>query len=158
MDHNLLAAESVELCLPSIKKLLKERAKRQDMHIVIMDPRYKAWEKNFEDSVLYEYSLGDKASWSVDFQSVALQKAEQSWRVGHSNMYTHLFAPASLRVGDVAFYGSFDHNGIIVAASGVESWFDVLVSGWIAVAFQQLAQEWYNNFKIDEPMAPVIKK
>lgn len=156
MNHYQLAVESVELCLPSIEKLLNERAKRQDMHIVVMDPRFQPWEKTFEESVLYEYSIGDKESWAVDFQSVALQKAKQSWRVGRSNMHAHLFAPASLRVGEVAFYGAFDHEGIIVAASGVEGWFDVLVCGWIAISFQQLAQEWYQGFKAAEPMAPVI--
>ncbi|QGG79676.1 hypothetical protein GH975_03465 [Litorivicinus lipolyticus] len=36
------------------------------------------------------------------------------------------------------FYGSFVYGSVIVACSGVEQWFDVLVSGWVAVAFEQL--------------------
>ncbi len=152
MDHKELAREAIDLLYPTIKALLAEKAKRNDMHIVVMDPTRKPWECTFEEAVLYEYSMTDPSLWENPYDQMAREKAKQAWRDGRSNMHKHLTAPATLKRGDLAFYGSFDYEGVIVASSGVEPWFDVLVCGWVAVAVQQLAQADYQAFKAAQPM------
>lgn len=151
MNIKEIAEEAYEILKPSIQKLLIEKAKRKDMHIVVMHPGIKPWETSFEEAILVEFSLTDKDKWENPYDVLARAKAKQAWRDGKDNVHKHLIAPATLNNGEVAFYGSFVHEGVVVAASGVEGWFDVLISGWMAVAIQQLAQEWYQKFKTDNP-------
>ena len=152
MDHKKIAQDSFELIKPSVTKLLKERALREDMHIVVMNPTIKPWESTFEDAILVEFSTTDKKDWKKPFDTYALDKARQAWRDGRSNVTKHLLSPATLKDGDVAFYGSFEYEGVIVAASGVEGWFDQLVSGWMALTVQQLCQDYYQKLKSRETM------
>ncbi|MDC7219125.1 MAG: hypothetical protein PQJ59_04230 [Spirochaetales bacterium] len=156
MDLKNIAEQAYELLEPSIKKLLKEKAKREDMHIVVMNPAVKPWEASFEEAILAEFSLTDKSGWANPYDDLARGKAKQAWRDGKSNVHKHLIAPATLKTGDVAFYGSFEHEGVIVGASGVEGWYDVLVCGLMAVAIQQLAQAEYQKFKSENPMSPYL--
>ncbi len=156
MNHRFLCEEAVRMLVPSIEKLLSEKAKRKDMHIVIMDPCLKPWEASFEDAVLYEYSFTPESVWGNPYDELARAKAAQAWREGRSNRALFQSAPALIRDGDVAFYGSFEYEGVIVAASGVEAWFDVLISGWIAMAVQQLAQAELQVFKQENPASRYI--
>ena len=50
-----------------------------------------------------------------------------------------------MREGDLPFYGSFVYGNVVVACSGVEQWFDMLVSGWVALAFEQLMVHEYQT-------------
>lgn len=152
MNHKEIAEAAFEIIKPSVQKLLKERAVREDMHIVVMNPTIKPWEGSFEDAVLAEFSTTDKSGWANTYDVFALGKAKQAWRDGRDNVSKHLLSPATLKDGDVAFYGSFDYEGVIVAASGVEAWFDQLVSGWMALTIQQLCQDYYQKFKSREKM------
>lgn len=147
MNHKKLAERAYEIIKPSIEKLLKEEAKREDMHIVVMNPTMKPWEATFEEAILLEISVTDRNKWENPYDEMALGKAKQAWRDGRSNVEKHLMSPATLKDGDVAFYGSFEYQGVIVAASGVEGWFDQLVSGWMALTIQQLAMDYYQKFK-----------
>lgn len=156
MNIKKISEEAYTLLKPSIEELLKKKAKRIDMHIVVMNPTLKPWESPFEEAILSEFSTTDKSGWENPYDELARAKALQAWRDGRSNVHKHLLAPATLKKGDVAFYGSFEHEGVIVAASGVEGWFDVLVSGWMAIAIQQLAQDSYQNFKTEYPGSPYI--
>ncbi|MDC7235401.1 MAG: hypothetical protein PQJ58_19390 [Spirochaetales bacterium] len=156
MNHESICKTALMILEPAIKKLLAEKAKREDMHIVIMNPLLHPWDCSFEEAILLEHSTTDKSNWQIPFDEFALAKAKQAWRDGRSNKEKHLMAPATLQDGDIAFYGSFEHNGVIVAASGVEPWYDVMVSGWIAVAIQQFAQAEYEQFKSENPMKPYI--
>lgn len=153
MNHKAITESAISLLEPSIAKLLSEKAKRMDMHIVVMDPLKKPWDVPFEEAILLEKSLSDKSQWERPFDEYARAKAKQAWRDGSDNMSKQLLAPATLASGDIAHYGSFEYQGVIVAASGVEPWFDVLVSGWVALAIQQLAQDHYQQFKNDNPAA-----
>jgi hypothetical protein len=156
MNHGLIAEEAIRLLTPSIEVLLREKAKRTDMHVVIMDPTLKPWESSFEDAVLLEHSFTERSGWENPYDELARAKAEQAWRLGRSNRELFQNAPALLRDGDVAFYGSFEYEGVIVAASGVEAWYDVLVSGWIATAVQQLAQAEFQTWKEANPAGRYI--
>ena len=152
MNHKKIAEEAFEIIKPSVVKLLKEKALREDMHIVVMNPTIKPWESTFEDAILVEFSLTDKGNWKNPFDTFALSKAKQAWRDGRDNVKKQLLSPATLKDGDVAFYGSFEYEGVIVAASGVEGWFDQLVSGWLALTIQQLCQDYIQKFKSREKM------
>lgn len=136
MNHEALAKEAVSLIKPSIEALF-ERTNRRELHIVIMDPRIKPWEADFSDAILYQESIRN-TEWALPFDEFARNKAEQAWRDAQANIVTQTQHPSSLREGDLPFYGSFVYGNVVVACSGVEQWFDMLVSGWIALAFEQL--------------------
>lgn len=156
MNHKQIAETAIALLDPSIGKLLREKAKRTDMHIVVMDPSKKPWEVSFEEAILLEKSLSDKSGWELPYDDFAMAKARQAWRDGSGNAEKQLLAPATLAAGEIVHYGSFEYQGVIVAASGVEPWFDLLVSGWVALAIQQLAQDYYQKFKIENPTTPYL--
>lgn len=149
IDHKQLAKEAIELAKPSIEKLFNQ-TNRQELHIVIMDPRIKPWESTFENAILHEESIKN-SSWSIPFDVLARKKAVQAWRDQSANINHQTLHPSSLRNDDVLFYGSFVYGNIVVACSGVEPWFDMLISGWIALAFEQLAINDYQQTKIDNP-------
>ncbi|CAA6827005.1 MAG: Unknown protein [uncultured Thiotrichaceae bacterium] len=136
MKHAALAKEAVGLIKPSIEALF-ERTNRRELHIVIMDPRIKPWESDFADAILYQESIRN-TEWTLPFDDFARNKAEQAWRDSQANIVTQTQHPSSLRESDLPFYGSFVYGNVVVACSGVEQWFDMLVSGWIALAFEQL--------------------
>jgi len=137
IKHIEIAAQAVEVVKPSIQELFK-RTNRQELHIVIVDPRIKPWEADFKDAILYQESILNKDTFELPFDEMARNKAEQAWRESQANVITQTLHPASLRQGDVPFYGSFVYGNVVVACSGVEQWFDMLIAGWIALAFEQL--------------------
>lgn len=136
MKHLDIAKQAVELVKPSIEELFK-RTNRKELHIVIMDPRIKPWEADFDDAILYEESIKN-SEWQLPFNEFARKKALQAWRERQANIVTQSMHPSSLREDDLPFYGSFVYGNVVVACSGVEQWFDMLISGWIALAFEQL--------------------
>jgi hypothetical protein len=115
-----------------------ERTHRKEQHIVIIDPRIKPWESDFNDAILYQESIRNTDTWENPYDEFARSKAEQAWREGQANMLTQIQNPSSLREGDIPFYGSFVYGNVVVGCSGVEQWFDMLISGWVALAFEQL--------------------
>ncbi len=129
MNHIDIAKQAVLLVKPSIDELFK-RTNRKELHIVIMD--------NFNDAILHEESIKNSETWEKPFDEFARSKAEQAWRERQANIVAQTIHPSSLREGELPFYGSFVYGNIVVACSGVEQWFDMLVSGWIALAFEQL--------------------
>ena len=138
MKHEEIAQQAIELVKPSIEALF-ERTNRKELHIVIMDPRLKPWECDFNDAILYQESIRNTDVWENPYDEFARSKAEQAWRDSQPNVVTQAMHPSSLREGDLPFYGSFVYGNVVVACSGVEQWFDMLVSGWVALAFEQLA-------------------
>ena len=138
MNHVDIAREAVALVKPSIDQLFK-RTNRKELHIVIMDPRLKPWESNFDEAILYQESIKNTDPWEIPFDELARKKAEQAWRERQANVVLQTSHPSTLREGDIPFYGSFVYGNVVVACSGVEQWFDMLVSGWVALAFEQLA-------------------
>jgi len=137
MKHADIARQAVALVKPSIDALF-QRTNRKELHIVIVDPRIKPWEASFDDAILYQESIRNTETWDKPYAEFARNKAEQAWRDKQANIVTQTRHPSSLREGDFPFYGSFVYGNVVVACSGVEQWFDMLVSGWIALAFEQL--------------------
>lgn len=151
-----IVADAIDLVRPSIDLLFK-RTNRQEMHIVVMNPRLKPWEATFEEAVLYETSLGDPENWTLPFDQMARQKARQAWRAQRANIQSQLVHPASLQEDDLLFFGSFVYGDIVVACSGVQQWYDMLVSGWVAVAIEQLTIHEYQTIKAENPGQQTFK-
>lgn len=149
-DMGSIVADAVDLVLPAIERLF-ERTNRKELHIVVMNPQVKPWEVSFEDAVIFERSLGSPESWTIPFDQFARKKAQQAWRESTSNIQLQTQHPASLREGDILFYGSFVYGNVVVACSGVEQWYDMLISGWIAVAIEQLTMSEYQTQKVEKP-------
>ncbi|WP_086981761.1 hypothetical protein [Vibrio aphrogenes] len=149
-DLKEIAADAVALVSPAIEQLF-ERTNRKELHIVVMNPQVKPWESSFEEAILFEKSLGTPESWSIPFDQFARKKAQQAWRESTSNIQLQYLHPSALRKDDLLFYGSFVYGNLVVACSGVEQWYDMLVSGWIAVAIEQLTIHEYQTQKIENP-------
>ncbi|MGB2079884.1 MAG: hypothetical protein ACPHV3_08855 [Vibrio sp.] len=145
-----IAQDAIELVQPAIEKLFG-RTNRATVHIVVMDPSVKPWEQAFEESILLEHSFGDKANWQIPFDELARKKAQQAWRHQTPNLTQQSLHPSSLRDGDLLFYGSFVYGDIVVACSGVEQWYDMLISSWVALAIEQLTMHEYQTIKSNTP-------
>ncbi len=136
----IVARKAVDLVRPAILSAMESGLlKRKDFHVVIMDPCIRPWEVTDPSlAILHEESFGNRMQWELDFQKIARGKAFLSWRTG---IPTHLIRetmPHLLAAGDTIFYGSAVHHGIVVAASGVQPWFDEMFSGWTADACRAL--------------------
>lgn len=138
MDKKQLAQDAIALVAPAIENLFNT-GKRNLCHIVVMNPEYMPWEKDFDDAILLEYSFGNPSEWELDFVGMAKAKALQSWRHRVPNAQLQHTHPASLREDDLKFYGSYVYGDIVVSCSGLEQHFDVLISSWVAHAMEQLA-------------------
>jgi len=144
--------KAVELVLPAIEGMFERGiAKRKDLHIVVMDPTKDRGQGNFEDSILFEHSFGDPERWESDYAAIARSKALQTWRSGLPSIMTHWMAPATLRPGDTRHWGSFEYLGVIVSASGIQPWFDMMISAWIAIAIQQVSQNELQEWLVQNP-------
>lgn len=143
MNTKLIPEQAFDLVMPAIRELFDSVAKRKTCHIVIMDPKIKFWDvASFEDAIWWEHSIVDGSSWEHDYKKIARSKAEQMWRSGQSDGVINQIPPALLMSGDTFYSGAFNYYGVIVACSGIESYFDMLISAWIAIAIQQLSQHY----------------
>jgi len=149
-SHKEIALDAIDLVTPSILKLF-ERTNRKELHIVVMDPTIKPWEADFKDAILVEKSMGKPDEWTIKFDDLARNKAQQAWRSGSANMNHQTAHPSSLREGDVLFYGSFVYGDIVVGCSGVQPYYDMLISSWVALAFEQLSVAEYQRSKDETP-------
>lgn len=130
---------------------MERYTKRKHLHVVMMNPKVKPWEGKFEEAILDEFSMGNTGEWEHDYKAIALAKAKQAWRNQQSNIITQMLAPATLQEGDTIYYGSFEYYGMIVACSGLEPYFDMLISGWLAIAYQQMLQHYITKHKAAYP-------
>lgn len=152
MNTKSIPEQAFDLTKPAIMELLDTTAKRKHVHIVIMNHSVKPWDnKNFIDAIWWEHSICDGASWEHDYKAIARAKAEQMWRRGQDSAVISQIPSALLRPGDTFYYGSFNYYGVVVACSGVEPYFDMLISAWIAIAVQQLSQHYIEKHQRTYP-------
>lgn len=145
-----IALDAINLVTPSILKLF-ERTNRKELHVVIMNPSVKPWETTFENAILVEKSFGTPSMWEIPFDVLAKKKAYQAWRNSCANIDIQTKHPSSLQDDDILFYGSFVYGNIVVGCSGVEQHYDMLMSSWIALAFEQLTVAEYIKSKAESP-------
>ena len=108
-------------------------------HIVVLVPAmkddrasdYADWPNyQLQPHCIYEHSEGDKATWSHKFDDIARCKALQLWHDRNddrTDCMPHLLFP-----GDTPYWGGVKRHGIVVTCSGVDPWFDKMISGMIA--------------------------
>lgn len=143
-----LTKELAALAVESVMKAVMDRhvnervnlmLKRQSCHIVILVPSmkddrqadYPDWPNyHIEPSCLYEYSEGRKDQWSAKYDDIARCKALQLWHDRNddrTDIMPHLLFP-----GDTPFWGGVKRHGIVVTCSGVQPYFDKMISGMVA--------------------------
>jgi len=105
----------------------------------------------------HQQSLGQPEQWDKPYDELARQKARQAWRNRSPNIYQQLVHPSSLQEDDVLFMGTFVYGDIVVACSGVQPWYDMLISGWIALTIEQLSMHEYQTIKQENPTQVTLK-
>jgi len=107
---------------------------------VVMDPARQPAESMFEDAVLYEHAIGDRAKWDADYAGLARAKARLSWL---HEMDTHVLQsvrPHWLRPGDTVLWGSVVLDGIVVGVSGAYAWYDEAIATAVAACLRAVAK------------------
>ena len=131
---------------------LRPRPKRNHCHIVILVPgmedacegEYPDWPNYPLTPVLlceYGYNCGD--AWEHPYDSIARCKALQLWtgrNDGRAGVIPHLLFP-----GDTPYWGGVKRDGIVVACSGVEPYFDRLIAGIVCDTLIALAHDAYEK-------------
>lgn len=132
-----LARQAIELVLPVLALMTEQGiVKRRDMHIVVLDPTHTG---RFEDSaILCEHQVGDVRKWEHSYDAIALKKAKMSFEHRLPSQVIVEQVPYLLEGGDTKYFGNACQDGLIVAASGVEPWFDQMVSEMIVAVIRGL--------------------
>lgn len=128
--------------------MLNHMLNRRVGHIVVMVPSvedarvedYSKWPNYpIEPFLLYEDSIGDKDQWTSKYDEIARSKAQQLWREqntdGNTDCMPHLLFP-----DDTPYWGGVKRHGFVVAFSGVQSYFDQMISGMVADAIKAIAR------------------
>jgi hypothetical protein len=128
------AEQAVQQVLPFITQAIAEYHVGDGgfLHIVIMNPGLSPRETSFENAILYEHSVGDRAAWDADYQRFARAKARVAWSTGQDSRVVQMLRPHLLSRGDTTLWGSVVVDGIVVAASGAQPWYDEAFAGMLA--------------------------
>jgi hypothetical protein len=131
-----MAERAISLAAPSIRRVLSEDAKRPHLHVIvgIRDPAGPYWSR------LAERSFGDVDAWEHEYDAIAGGKFDLSGRTGLDSRVVQLTRPDLLEPGDIMFWGSVVRGTIVVAGSGVESYFDEAFAESIAGYCRALIQ------------------
>ena len=114
------------------------------LHVVILDPGRSPHDGTFEDAVLLEHSVGDRARWDADYAAFARAKALLSWRHGMGSHALQATSPHLLRSGDTVLAGSAWLDGIVVGVSGAHPHYDEAFAMCIAACLRAVAkQRWH---------------
>lgn len=141
------ARHAVELCLPMIESAMQSRVSGdgQFLYIVIMKPGFTPDCARFDDAILYEHAVGQVLEQgdedADDHADLARAKAHVSWRTGLDSHVVQESKPHLLSVGNTVLWGSVVVDGIVVAVSGADPWFDEAFAGAIAMTLRALAKQ-----------------
>ncbi len=159
MDHVIkpkflttaVAREAVDLVMSALSSgPVRNKLKRYAGYVVILVPVIADVEDAFDEEgplplqnivwpyTLFERSFGDGVEWTAKYDEIAHSKAQQLWRGQNSDGVTDIM-PHLLYQGDTPYWGGVKRHGIVVAFSGVQSYFDQMISGMIADALKALA-------------------
>lgn len=139
MPSSLLTPERVEKAMKMIRGTFvglmdSRQVKRRALHIVVLDPTALfSSGLTFEAVILLEHSFF-KEQWEEPFNEFARAKAKLSWRTGLDSHAVQQRCPHLYGSGDIKYGGSVVRDGLIVAASGVEWYFDQMFAEWVASA------------------------
>lgn len=133
-----LVEQALDMAAPLIFAALNEPAVSAErvLHLVVAEQT----RSRFEEAVLAERSFGDAAAWGADYRGFARAKARLAWRTSLDTRQVQQHAPHLLRAGDTLLWGSACRDGLIVAASGAQPWFDEAFSGIVVELVRALTQ------------------
>lgn len=136
------AIEAVALARPMFNAALSNARVGESgfLHVVIMNPLARPGQCDFASAILHEESLGDSAQWDADYGAFARGKARLSWRTGLSSHEVLALKPHLLLAKDLSVWGSVCVDGIVVAVSGANPWYDEAFAATIAALFKAVVQ------------------
>jgi hypothetical protein len=136
------AVAAVQMALPAIEQAMtrKEVGESGFLHIVVMDPLRTPADCSFEEAILYEHSIGDRARWDADYQAFARAKTRIAWRTGMDSHEVQELHPHLLTEKDTVLWGSVALDGIVVGASGCNPWYDEAFCGIIAMCLRAMVK------------------
>ena len=149
-----IAQQAVEVAVYAVLRTapLMHKVKRYHCHIVILVPGMEdAREADYPDwpnyplqpVSLYERSIGDMGAWEHQYDNIARCKALQLWTDRNDDRTSPI--PHLLFSGDTPDWGGVKRRGMVVTCSGVQPWFDKLISGIVADTIVALAHDAYEN-------------
>jgi len=109
-------------------------------HVVVMRPGSSPADAPFESSILYEESFGDVPRWDVDYAVYARAKAKVAWATQRDSQCARDDAPHLLQGGDTLLGGAIHRDGLTVAVSGMQAWFDEALALSVAGFLRALAK------------------
>lgn len=125
--------------------------KRHQCHVVVLVPAmedasaedYPAW-PNYptQAEVVYECSF-NREKWEREYDNIARCKALQLW-TGRNDDRTGPM-PHLLFSGDTPYWGGVNRRGFVVTCSGVQPWFDKMISGMVSDIIVALAHDAFVN-------------
>jgi len=125
---------------------------RHHCHVVVLVPAMEdAREANYPDwpnypiqaYPLYQESVGDKSEWEFPYDEIARCKALQLWTDRNDDRTAPM--PHLLFSGDTPYWGGVKRRGFVVTCSGVQPWFDKMISGIISDTIVALAHDAFVN-------------
>ncbi|MDT6963332.1 hypothetical protein QTN24_17675 [Cupriavidus sp. SZY C1] len=137
------ARRALELALPMLTASLEDKAVGEShcMHIVIMDPTRPYGSGTFESAILHEHSLPSRDRWDADYAHYAREKARLTWRTQVDSGQLMDRAPHLLCVGDTVLAGAIVLDGIVVAVSGANGWYDEAFARCVASLLRAVVRE-----------------
>lgn len=142
---------AVSIALRLAMEGFRDKLVREQCHVVILVPAmedartedYPDWpDYPVSPYALYERSLGQEFC-ERRYDEIAKCKAIQLWtgrNDGRSGPVPHLVFS-----GDTPFWGGVCREGIVVACSGVQPWFDRMIAGIAADVLIALARDAFEN-------------
>lgn len=136
------AAHAIELALPLLEhaRTTPEIGESGFLYVVILDPTRPWGSCSFDDAVLYEHAVGNREEWDADYAGFARDKARISWRTGLDSHAARYLQPHRLRSDDSGLWGSVCIDGITVAVSGANPWFDEALAATVAYWFKAVTK------------------
>ena len=136
------AARAVAMALPMISAAIDDKSAGESgfFYLIVMKPGSGPASSSFEDAILYEHAVGDRSQWDADYRSFAVAKARVAWRTGMDSHIVQEQRPYLLEAGDTLLWGSVALDGIVVAASGADPWYDEAFAGAIALCLRAQAK------------------
>jgi hypothetical protein len=110
------------------------------LYIVVTDPALGPADAEFDDAVLLEHAVGDRARWDADYAAFARAKARLSWVNGADTSQLQAAQPHRLREGDSLLGGGVWLSGIAVGVSGAFAWYDEAFALAIAAQLRAVAR------------------
>lgn len=149
-----LAEQAVALALPTIEVLMESHTSRKLMDIVMLGPN---GEIILDRCIGPDAAKPEFAELRQAFAEIARSKAAIHYRTGRPSREVHDRAPHLLLVGDTVYGGSASYEGLIVAGSGVQDYFDETIAAILAATFWGLIKERQARYRDHHPGQPMYR-